>query len=80
MEWTQQVEAMYDVRVVPPAPIVFTGNTSCQLTLSYNIEYNLSVVAVTPCGNAIAFTRLNYGELIMHAYTYTTITYFPIYS
>ena len=27
-----------------------------------NTEYNLSVVAVTPCGNAIASVTLNYGE------------------
>ena len=63
LEWTQLKEAMYDITVVPPLPISFIGNVSRLLTLSYNTEYNLSVVAITPCGNATSFIRLHYGQV-----------------
>jgi hypothetical protein len=63
--WTQQAGAMYDVRIVPLAPIVSIGSANRQqLTLSYNTVYNLSVVAVTPCGNATAFIGLHYGKAL----------------
>ena len=63
VKWTQQVGAMYNATVIPPVPIMSTGSTSRQLTISYNTEYNLSVVAVVPCrDNATAFIRLHYGE------------------
>ena len=66
VEWTQQVYTTYDVTVVPLVPIVFTGNTSCQLTVPYNMEYNLTVKATVPCrSNATAFIRLNYSKISM---------------
>ena len=64
VEWAQQDGAVYTVRVSPPVPIMVTGSTSRQLTISYNTVYNLSVVAVAPCRvNATTFIRLNYGEV-----------------
>ena len=64
VEWTQQVYATYNVTVVPLVPIVFTGSTSCQLTIPYNTEYNLTIEAAAPCrSNATAFIRLNYGKV-----------------
>ena len=51
------------VTVSPLVPIIPTGNTSRELVISYNTEYNLSVVAVTACGNATASRKLNYGEM-----------------
>ena len=62
VEWAQQLGAVYAVRLSPLAPITLTGSTIRQLTLSYNTAYNLSVVVVTPCGNATASIMLNYGE------------------
>ena len=45
-------------------PIVSPGSTSRQLTILYNTEYNLSVVAATPCRpNATANISLNYGNV-----------------
>ena len=61
VEWAQQLGAVYTVRLSPLAPITLTGSTIRQLTLSYNTAYNLSVVAVTPCGNTTASIMLNYG-------------------
>ena len=66
VEWTHQDGVMdYDVRISPSAPkIIINGNASRPLMvlLMYNTEYNLSVVAVTPCGNTTASKMLNYGE------------------
>ena len=64
MEWTHQHGVVsYDIRISPSAPkIIINGNTSRRLMVSYNIEYNLSIIAVTSCGNAIASVTLNYGE------------------
>ena len=72
VEWTQQIGALYNVRVMPLVPIVLIGNVSRQLTLSYNMEYNFSVVAVTPCGNATSFITLNYGKvyIVQHIMLY----------
>ena len=52
----------FSTKVSPSVSIILTGSTSRQLMISYNTEYNLSVVAITPCGNAIASVTLNYGE------------------
>ena len=65
VEWTHQDGVMYyDVKISPLAPTIINGSASERLMalLMYNTEYNLSVVAVTPCGNAIASVTLNYGE------------------
>ncbi|MCG8626759.1 MAG: hypothetical protein MJE68_32755 [Proteobacteria bacterium] len=64
--WIQQAGAMYDIGIVPPAPIVSTGNVNSQLTVVYNTEYNLSVVAFTPCGNTTAFITLLYGKALFN--------------
>ena len=62
VEWAQQAGvSYYTARLSPLAPSLFSGSTSHQQILLYNIVYNLSVVAVTPCGNATAFIRLHYG-------------------
>ena len=61
VEWSQQVGAVYDVKIIPLAHIVFAGSTRRRLIIWYNTEYNFSVVAITPCGTATAFRRLHYG-------------------
>ena len=62
VEWAPQAGVShYIARLSPMAPSFFTGSTSLQLMLLYNTEYNLSVVAITPCENAISFIRLHYG-------------------
>ena len=68
VEYTQPaVYSTYTVTVVPLVPIVFFGNTSCQLTIPYNTEYNLSVEAAAPCTpNTAASIRLKYSELFFH--------------
>ena len=67
MEWTQQVQAglgdliSYNVSVSPPVPISYNGNTSLNLVLEYNFEYDLSVKAIVPCGDNITVSiRLQY--------------------
>ena len=66
MEWLQQLGAVYNVSVhiLPLAPSMINGSSSVQLVLEYNTEYNISVVALGPCGvNATAAITLNYGEV-----------------
>ena len=63
MEWAEQMHTIYSVRVMPVVPIIVTGSTNRELTISYNIKYNFSVEAIAPCGaNASAFIGLHYGE------------------
>ena len=65
MEWRQQLGAVYNsASVFPSAPLMFNGSSSVQLVLEYDTEYNISVVAVGPCGvNTTATITLNYGEV-----------------
>ena len=66
VEWIQAElpHIMYYTAVSPSVPVVLIGNTSRQLTILYNIKYNFSVEATTPCRpNATAFITLNYGEV-----------------
>jgi hypothetical protein len=64
VEWIQQVGAVYNSSVLPPAPLEFNGNSSVQLVLEYNTTYNLSVtMAVAPCDvSTETFIVLSYGE------------------
>ena len=71
VEWTKELSVMYTTEVSPMTLSIVSGSTtiiaSCQLVLriQYNTEYNLSVVAVSPCANDTAFitVTLNYGEI-----------------
>ena len=78
-KWGQQAGSgvsHYTTRISPVAPSTLSiGSTSLQVILSYNTEYNLSLVAVTPCGNATSFIRLHYGaheNIILLLYIYRT--------
>ena len=53
----------YDVTIVPDTYSTFNGSTSIQMTLSYNIKYNVTVRA-TLCGENSAQTQrvLEYGQ------------------
>ena len=72
VEWPQQDGAIYyisSISLLDLVPIMLTRSASrtCQLTLSYNTEYNFSVEAVSPCRpNATAFISLHYGEVYIH--------------
>ena len=70
--WTQQIGAAYTARVVPLVPFMVSGSTIHRLTLSYNTDYNLSVTTVTPCGNAVGFIVLDYGEINTIGNVHTT--------
>ena len=65
VEWIQQIWAVYNSSVFPPAPLVFTGSSSVQLVLEYNTVYNLSIeMIVAHCGGytKTSFIALDYGE------------------
>ena len=68
VEWVEKVGAVYSASISPMDQVLViinesTLNLSVQLVLEYNTEYNLSVVAIPPCGaNATASITLYYGE------------------
>lgn len=65
LEWTQENPLYsYNVSVIPPAEITFTGKARAQMKVSYNTSYNVSVMASSPCGRSDAtnFTELYYSE------------------
>ena len=70
LEWTQENHTYYsyNVSVTPhPASTVISERMRAQLKVSYNILYNVSVLATPHCteqGNIEAFVELHYGEYI----------------
>ena len=72
LEWIQEnVILSYNVTVIPQIELAYDQQcTTCtvQLTLSYNTQYNISVVATHPCGQSYvtSFVELHYkGEYIL---------------
>ena len=67
LEWPQGNPLhSFQVRVVlPKVEIMFMGKVRVQLNVSYDVMYNVSVVASSPCGQnaAVAFTLLQYDEI-----------------
>ena len=66
LEWSQYSNEIYSVTITPDAEHTsFTTNTSVQLVMLYNIQYNVNVTA-TLCGtDATNFTRIQYSELLI---------------
>ena len=68
LEWTLEYSGTfysYHVTVVPSVAILtYSGRVRVQLKVSYDVSYNISVVASSLCGqrNVTAFTILHYGE------------------
>ena len=65
VEWTQLEGATYQLIIVPqiPIPMTSTGESSIQLILPYNNNYNLSVKSALPCQHqAQSHILLFYGE------------------
>ena len=50
IEWTQWKGVSYNITmIVPMVPVIYTGSTSVQLTVSYNTKYNVSLEGSTVC-------------------------------
>ena len=66
LEWVQESGAFYNISIVPQVMTLrIIRSTSVQLTVSYNIQYNVSIVAFDSlCGqnSAITALELNFGE------------------
>ena len=64
VEWIHQTGVSYNITTVPMVPMMYSGSTSVQLIVSYNIEYNVSLKAATVCQRVtISHIQLLYGEL-----------------
>ena len=62
LEWAYKKGASYSVDVDPGVAIDYTGQSSAQLSLFYNIKYNISVTA-SLCGrNSATFSVLNHSK------------------
>ena len=69
LEWSRINGAIFNISAIPQvvASIARGLSTSYQLNVSYNTQYNVSVVA-TVCGQShMTIIDLNYGELCMQS-------------
>ena len=67
LEWTYKNGASYSVNVDPEVDVDYTGQSSAQLSLSYDIKYNISVTA-SLCGrNSTSFRTLNHSKHYLKA-------------
>ena len=63
LEWSTKNGVSYTVDVYPTTFVNYTGKDSAQLTVSYNIIYNVSV-ATSLCGkNSTTFNVQKYGKV-----------------
>ena len=62
LKWTQWKLPRYSyfIDTIPSAPVTFNGNLSVTIKLSYNIQFNVSILATHLCGesNITIFTQL----------------------
>ena len=62
LKWAQGDNEFYNVAVVPHMPVQYTGSTTLELTLLYNIQYNMSIVAFLCEYNTTDIIELLYGK------------------
>ena len=61
---------LYHVSALPQLTShMFIGSTIVQVKVSYNVHYNMSILAASPCGknNITTFIEVFYGELFKSA-------------
>ena len=69
LEWTVQEEIrglMYTISIIPQTNVQFNGMRTARLSLSYNVPYNVSIVAL--CGENTSpplYIELQYGKSSM---------------
>ena len=63
LEWTQENDVTYNVSIFPLVTVETSEGSSVQLTLLYNIHYNVSIVA-TRCGKSTTIITLHYGKIL----------------
>jgi hypothetical protein len=63
LNWTQQNGALYYANIIPQVPITFVTNTSIELIVPFNVQYNLSIIGSLCDQNGTAtIIDLNFGE------------------
>ena len=69
LEWTVQEEIhglMFNISAFPQTDIQYTGMKNANLTLSYNIQYNITIVAL--CGETSSpplNIEFSFGEILL---------------
>lgn len=76
----------YYIDVIPSIPVTFNGNKSVMMKMSYNVQYNVSVLSAHLCGenNITVFTQLfHYSEQLsiqlIHTNNNNNNNYYSIY-
>ena len=64
LKWTQEGSYFsFNVSVIPQVELVFTGDTSVELTALYNTMYNVTIISAHLCGSSRTYTiLLNYSS------------------
>lgn len=62
LEWAHKNGVSYNVSVDPQVAVNYTGRNRVQLIVSYDIKYNVSVVASLCRRNSAIFRVLNHSK------------------
>ena len=68
--WMPQNSVSYNVSSKPKMAMIdlHVMTSSVQFSISYNVHYNVSIVATSMCGRNSTATELYYGELLLLEY------------
>ena len=73
LNWTQANNEFYDIDVIPRAPTHYAESTTVELTLLYNVHYNINIVAFLCEFNRTNTIEFLYGTYISNnSYSWTT--------
>ena len=65
LKWAQGDNEFHNVSVYPYVPIHYIGSTTIELTLLYNVQYNVSIVAYLCEYNTTDVIKLLYGKCLI---------------
>ena len=75
LEWIPQKGVLYNISTSPKVAVMTLSDTSVQFSASYNIHYNVSIVAASVCGQNMTVVDFHYSELSYHTHKYTMQLY-----
>ena len=71
LEWIPQKGVIYNISTNPKvADMTLLSDTSVQYLASYNIHYNVSIVATSVCGQNMTVVAFHYSELYHFYHTH----------
>ena len=64
LQWIAQEGVLYDINTSPKVAVMTLSDASVQFSASYNIHYNVSIVATGACGQNMTVVDFQYSELL----------------